>query len=120
MFKAVLKDVVDGAEGGVAALLMGFDGITVDSYVKEETDQAAVEAVGQEFSVILAQIRRAAEMLEVGTTSEVAIRAERLTAIIRLLNNEYFVALTLRPDGNFGKARYLLRLRSGQLREALE
>jgi predicted regulator of Ras-like GTPase activity (Roadblock/LC7/MglB family) len=120
MFKDVLKEVVDGTEGGIAALLMGYDGIPVDQYVKDGADGAGVEAVGQEFSVILTSIRNAAEMLQVGATSEVAIRAERLTAVIRYINAEYFVAVTMRPDGNLGKARYLLRTRSRLLKEALE
>jgi hypothetical protein len=30
--------------------------------------------------------------------------------LIRVVSSEYFVALAIRPDGNFGKGRYLLRL----------
>jgi hypothetical protein len=30
--------------------------------------------------------------------------------LIRVVSPEYFVALAIRPDGNFGKGRYLLRL----------
>ncbi len=32
MFQAMLREVVDGTDGAIAVLLMGFDGITVDSY----------------------------------------------------------------------------------------
>ena len=35
--------------------------------------------------------------------------------MIRVLNEEYFVAVTLRPDGNYGKARFLLRTASSKL-----
>jgi predicted regulator of Ras-like GTPase activity (Roadblock/LC7/MglB family) len=100
--------VVEGTEGGVAGLLMGFDGIPVDHYIRDGA-QVDIESVGMEFSVVLKDIKRAAEMLEAGTTTEVAVRAERMTTIVHLLNDEYFVALTLRPDGNFGKGRFLLR-----------
>ena len=117
MFREVLQDVVDNTDGGVAGLLMGFDGITVDQYVKE--DAGDIESVGMEFSVILKRIREAAEMLEVGTADEVAIRAERMTMVIRLLNHEYFVAITLKPSGNLGKARFLLRTRTGRLLDDL-
>ncbi len=65
--------------------------------------------------MILKEIRKAAEMLDAGSAREVAVRAERVTTIIRLLNDEYFVAITVRPDGNFGKARYLLRLHAPKL-----
>jgi len=34
VFQDVLRDVVDGTEGGIASLLMDFEGIAVDSYSK--------------------------------------------------------------------------------------
>lgn len=114
MFKEVLMEVVDGTEGGVAGLLMGFDGIPVDQYVRPDAPMD-VESVGMEYSVILKDIRNAAQMLETGATHEVSIQTERMTTIIRLLNSEYFMAVTLSPGGNIGKARFLLRTRSGRL-----
>jgi len=114
MFKEVLQEVVDRTEGGVAGLLMGFDGIPVEHYVREE-NAVDVDTVGMEYSVILKDIRRAATMLEAGDANEVSVRADKLTTVIRLLNDEYFMAVTLRPDGNFGKARFLLRTHAPKL-----
>ena len=114
MFKEVLKKCVDGTDGGVAGLLMGFDGIPVESYVSGGAP-LDVDTVGMEYSVILKDIRRAAELLQTGQAEEVAIRAERMTTVIRLLNDEYFMAVTLMPKGNQGKARYLLRLHAPQV-----
>ena len=34
---------------------------------------------------------------------------------VRLLSDEYFVAVTLKPSGNLGKARFLLHTRSPKL-----
>lgn len=107
MFKQTLRDVVDNVEGGLGALLMGFDGIAVDKYAPEGYD---VETLGMEFSVVLNDARKAALALEAGRTDEVAFRAERVTAIVRILNEEYFIALALSPEGNLGKGRFLLRL----------
>ncbi|MCB9592834.1 MAG: hypothetical protein H6719_08885 [Sandaracinaceae bacterium] len=116
MFKEVLQDVVDRTEGGVAGLLMGFDGIPVDHYVREAaTPPVDVETVGMEFSVILKDIRKASELLEAGTAEEISIRAEHMTTVMRVVNEEYFVAMTLLPQGNFGKARFLLRTASSKL-----
>jgi len=119
MFKEILKDVVDHTDGGVAGLLMGFDGIPVDQYVRDD-EGFDVESVGMEYSVILKNIRSAAEMLDAGDATEVSVQAERLTTVIRLLNDEYFVAVALRPSGNLGKARFLLRTRSVKLLSDLE
>lgn len=115
MFKEVLQEVVDNTDGGVAGLLMGFDGIPVDQYVRDDEGGIDIETVGMEYSVVVKSIRDAAQMLEAGTAEEVAIKAERLTTIIRLLNDEYFIAVTLKPSGNYGKARFLLRTRGQKL-----
>jgi len=72
-----------------------------------------------EYSVILTQISKAAQMLEAGEAREVSIQAENLTTVIRMLNREYFVAVTLSPQGNLGKARFLLRTLTPQLVDAL-
>lgn len=108
MFAELLKDLVDHTEGGVASLLMGYDGIPVAHYVRPDAG-LDVENVGMEFSVILKDIRKAAEMLSAGGAREVSVQAERLGTVIRLLNDEYFVAVALEPAGNHGKARFLLR-----------
>ena len=113
MFKEVLQEVVDNTDGGVAGLLMGYDGIPVDQYVKDGAFD--IETIGMEYSVIVKSIRQAAEMLDVGTAREIAIKSERLTTLIRMLNDEYFVAVTLKPSGNLGKARFLMRTRSTKL-----
>ncbi len=119
MFKEVLQEVVDGTQGGVAGLLMGFDGIAVEQYLRDGTE-SDVESVGIEYGAILKDIRRAAEMLQVGETQEVAVRAERMTTLIRPVNDQFFVAITLAPTGNLGKARFLLRTREAQFRSGLE
>lgn len=118
MFKAVLQEVVDNTRGATAGLLMGYDGIPLETYVADGQD-TSVETVGMEYSVVLTQIKQAAEMLEVGTANEVAVQAEGLTTVIRLLNDEYFVAVTLTPGGNSGKARFLLRTKAPTLLENL-
>ncbi|MCC6875195.1 MAG: hypothetical protein IT378_12890, partial [Sandaracinaceae bacterium] len=115
MFREVLQEVVERTEGGVAGLLMGFDGIPVDHYIKESATPVDVETVGMEYSVILKDIKKAAELLEAGGAREVSIQAERMTTVIRVLNDDYFVAITLHPDGNFGKARFLLRTAGSKL-----
>jgi len=108
MFQAVLKEVVESTEGGIATLLMDFEGIAVDSYSKPNAD-FDIATIGAEFSVVLKSIQRAAEMLEAGQTAEVAIQAEKVTTLIRVVNGSYFVAFSMRPDANIGKARYMLR-----------
>ena len=118
MFKEALKDVVDSTDGAVAGLIMGYDGIPLENYVAGDAT-VDVESVGMEYSVILKSVLNAAEMLEVGKAEEVSVKAERLTTVIRLITAEYFVAVTLQPGANVGKARYKLRLHGPRLAENL-
>lgn len=118
MFKEVLQDVVENTRGATAALLMGYDGIALETYVAGD-GEATIETVGMEYSVVLSQIQQAAEMLELGPAEDVAIQAESMTTVVRLLNAEYFIAVTLNPGGNSGKARYLLRTKAAGLLENL-
>src|SRR3954447_19544149 len=121
MFQENLKRLVADTEGGIAGLLMGFDGIAVDSYTgpQDDVDKIDITTVGMEFSFILTQVRKAAEILEVGGVQEIAIRAEKLTILIRVVSTDYFIALAIRPEGNFGKGRYLLRVVAPKLHAEL-
>ena len=110
MFQAHLKRLVDDTHGAVAGLLMGFDGIAVDTYAPVTDPVTDINTVGMEFSFILTQVRKAAEILELGAVQEVSIRAERLTLLVRVVSVDYFVALAIKGEGNFGKGRYLLRV----------
>ena len=117
MFKDAIREVVEGTDGGIAGVLMDFEGIAVESYAKRE--EFDINSIGAEFSVIVKSIQRATESLEAGGPREIAIQSEKVTTLIRVLNGEYFVALTLHPDGNFGKGRYLLRVAAPKLLEQL-
>lgn len=124
MFDEILQRVVDGAAGTQAALIMGSDGIAVQSYSSPNAAASGpaavdIESVGMEYSVLLKDILRATQMLKLGTASDMMVRASGLTAIVRWINDEYFAVVTVAPGGNSGKARYLLRLQHQELRRAL-
>jgi predicted regulator of Ras-like GTPase activity (Roadblock/LC7/MglB family) len=119
MFKEALRDVVEHTHGGLAGLLMGFDGIAVESHVRDSAD-VNIETIGMELSVVLKGLMHAVESVQAGAAQEVAVQAEKLTLIVRVLNSDYFLALALAPDGNYGKARFLLRLAAPKILSALE
>ena len=109
MFAETLKKVVDNIEGGIAAVVMGLDGIAVESYIKLD-DRVDVNSVAMEFSFILSQVRKAGESLSVGNLEELSVKAQRLLLVCRMLSPQYFIGIVMAPEGNFGKARYLARL----------
>lgn len=114
MFKEILQDIVERTDGGIAGLLMASDGIAIDQYAAGD-GPFDIESVGMEYSVVLKGVQRAAEMLDTGSTDEISVKTERLTTVVRMLSDEYFVAVTLKPGGNVGKARYLMRVKAPEI-----
>jgi predicted regulator of Ras-like GTPase activity (Roadblock/LC7/MglB family) len=118
VFAETLKRVVDNVDGGIAAVVMGLDGIPVETYVKQK-DRVDVTTVAMEFSFILTQVRKAGDSLQVGSLEELSVKAQRLVLICRMISPQYFVAIAMSPEGNFGKARYLVRVSAPTLAAAL-
>ena len=118
MFNKILERIVTETGGGIDAVLMGYDGIAVDQFCVPG-EKADLQLVAIEYANVLKQIRKTTEILDIGDMEEVAIKTERYQVVVRIITPEYFVAMTLRRDGNFGKARYLLSREAGNLRAAL-
>ncbi len=118
MFAETLKKLVDHVDGGIAAVIMGLDGIPVETYVRQ-ADKVDVTTVAMEFSFILTQVRKAGESLAVGNLEEMSVKAQRLLLVCRMISPQYFVAIVISPEGNFGKARFLARLATPALVAAL-
>jgi len=114
MFKEALRDIVEQTDGGIAGILMDSSGIAVESYTKDGAP-LDINTVGIEFGVVLGQIKRAAEMVEAGSTHEISVGTDKMITVIRLLGDTYFLALAIAPNGNFGKGRYLMRAAAPKL-----
>ena len=118
VFNDVLQGLVEQAGGGIGAVLMGYDGIAIEQFFRPVSG-LDMQLMAVEYANILKEIKNAAEVLNTGKMEEVAIKTERYQMVIRTLTDEYFVALTLEQNGNFGKGRYLLLRDAPLLREAL-
>lgn len=117
MFREHIEHILSSCDGAVAGTIMGFDGIPLET-VSVEPD-LDVRTVSTEFSFVIAQVRKAAEILEVGGLEEVAIRSEQLDFLVRVINPEFFLAIVMTPGSNVGKGRFLMRLAQLELRPQL-
>jgi predicted regulator of Ras-like GTPase activity (Roadblock/LC7/MglB family) len=117
MFREILQGIVDEADG-ISAVLMGYDGLPVDQ-VERPFDGLDLNLLAVEYANVLKEVKSAVSLLNTGDLEEMAIRTARFNVIIRALNKEYFVTLTMVREGNFGKGRYLLLREAPRLREAL-
>jgi predicted regulator of Ras-like GTPase activity (Roadblock/LC7/MglB family) len=107
-FSNILKEVVNGTDGALGALIVGLDGIPVEEYsVSSDMD---IQSMTVEYSSLLKEIEKGSQAAQMGSTKEVTVLAENAMIMLRRLNDEYFFVLILKPDGNFGKGRFLLRM----------
>ena len=79
-----------------------------------------MQLLAVEYASVLKEIKRTVGLLNTGEMEEVSIISERCTVVVRGLGDDFFVALALGADGNFGKGRYLLKREASKLREALQ
>ena len=113
-FRELLQQVVQNVDGAVACALMGVDGIEVDSVLQEEVG-LDVRTLLVEYSSLFRAAREAAAAHEAGGVAELSVQSERLLVVARLVSPEYFMVVALEPDGNFGKARFMMRVTAPKL-----
>ncbi len=107
-FSDILREVVNGTEGALGALIVGLDGIPVEEYsVSKGMD---IQSMTVEYSSLLKEIEKGSQAAQMGTTKEVTVMADNAMIMLRRLNEEYFFVLIIKPEGNFGKGRFLLRM----------
>lgn len=119
MFREILKEIVQSTPGARAAVVMGYDGITVDTFARPGYPTNLAEAVGMEFTVILSQVRSASQMLEAGAARTLTLQNEDSSTVFALIDARYFLALHLDAGGNTGKGKYLMRMHRDRLAEEL-
>jgi predicted regulator of Ras-like GTPase activity (Roadblock/LC7/MglB family) len=121
MFRENIKKLIDKLDGGIAGVLMGFDGIAVDSYAKAGFGDSLpdIQTLSAEFAHLVSQARRTVQSLDAGALAEVTIRTDTVTLVVTVLTPEYFLACAMLPAAPVGKARYLVKVAAPQLRQDL-
>ncbi|MDD2319575.1 MAG: roadblock/LC7 domain-containing protein [Geobacteraceae bacterium] len=117
--KNVLQEMVESVDGALGAIVMGYDGIALDEYVKESSP-LDLQVLSVEYATVLKEIRKAVDVLGSGTMEEISINTDVTRVIIRVIDNDLFVILALLMDGNYGKGRYVLRQKSLRINEILQ
>ena len=122
-FAELLSKIVEECGGGVGVALMGVDGIAIEQQMASEPavalDAEDIGAAGIEFGRILNEIGKVSDSLGGGALGETVVRLARFTLIFQVVDVENFLVLAISPDGNLGKARYLIRSQLLALRDLL-
>jgi predicted regulator of Ras-like GTPase activity (Roadblock/LC7/MglB family) len=118
-----LEALVSQVDGAIAASVMGFDGIAVETHQSKAGAEAAAEldltGAWVEYGNLLQQLKNIAQTLKTGGVSELSVNSEKLITLMRLITPEYFLVVGLRPEGNYGKARYVMRVTAPKLKADL-
>ena len=122
-FRESIVKLLDSIEGGVACVLMGFDGIT-RRHLFEARDAGRRGRSGHPDPLdgVRPPHRAGAPDAGLGRRRDaggVHPRTDKLTLVVRLLTPEYFLACAILPAASLGRARYLMRLTAPGLRADL-
>jgi predicted regulator of Ras-like GTPase activity (Roadblock/LC7/MglB family) len=120
-FDSILGQVLRECPGAVGAALMGSDGVPIAEVAAPNARELGDEVglLGVEFGRILDEARKAADSLGGGAVEEACLSMTRFWVLLRAIGDEAFLVLVLAPDGNLGKARFLMRRHLAELREHL-
>lgn len=118
-FRETLGQMVETVGGGIGAVIMGYDGIPIDEYISEEAS-FDVQLLCVEYSNLIKEIRKAVEVLKTGFMEEVCINTDVSRVLMRVINDDYFLVLVLKHDGNFGKGRFYLKKYAPRLHDDLQ
>lgn len=117
--KSLLSGIIESVDGGLAAVIVASDGITIDEVVPVQTG-FDLQLLTVEYASVVKEIRRAVEVVKAGEMEEFAVTTGRLYVVVRLLASDLFAILVMERGGNLGKGRYLLRLKSDDLLRELQ
>lgn len=117
-YKESLKTITETVGGGLAAIIMGYDGIPIDEYLVAST-KFDLQLLTVEYANLLRDIRNTVDLLENGVMEEVSIATDSLRVLVRVINEQFFLVLVITADGNYGKGRYLLSREALKLKDDL-
>lgn len=116
MFREALAAIRDRVDGTLAVSLIGLDGIAIESI---NPGGVPIDVLGAEFGGFIKSIRVSNTELDAGEVLQFALVTEKYITFLSAVTREYFILLVLRPDGNYGRARFELAKAKTLLRDEL-
>lgn len=116
MFREALAAIRDRVDGTLAVSLIGLDGIAIESI---NPGKVPLDVLGAEFGGFIKSIRVSNTELDAGEVLQFSLVTEKYITFLSAVTREYFILLVLRPDGNYGRARFELAKAKNDLRDEL-
>jgi predicted regulator of Ras-like GTPase activity (Roadblock/LC7/MglB family) len=109
MFREVLHQAMTNTDGCLGVLIMGTDGIPVEKVFRADSSDANLDIAIAEYTSLLRNAKRINGDLRLGKLREITVSSENRIFLLRLVSEDYFLAMVLAADGNFGRGRYEMR-----------
>ena len=107
MFTLDLETVLSFLDGAKSIVIMGFDGIALETAHKGNKQGFADVAI--ELGQIVKNIHEISRQSSMGGFQEMVLHFEQSKVVLRSINNEFFLALLLSKDENIGKSQFALQ-----------
>lgn len=95
-FRGLLKNLVESVSGAHDAVLLDWDGETVDLYSTGENDYH-VKFVGAHHGVLLNAVKRIGANTGSGDVKHVVIKSEKVDFVTAPVHKGYYIVLTVDP-----------------------
>ncbi|MBW1808861.1 MAG: roadblock/LC7 domain-containing protein [Deltaproteobacteria bacterium] len=107
-FQEELESICQHVPGCQSVVVMNLDGIVVGRQDNAESE-LDIEILLVELTSSLKQALQALVSIQGGEMAEFSILFDKGSLVIRLLEDEHFVAVLLQPEALVGRGRYALR-----------
>lgn len=122
-FSTHLEFIVKNVDGAIACTVMGFDGIPIETHqapaLANTANDLELANAWVEYANVLSTLKTAAETLKTGAVSEISVNTDKVLTLIRMVSPEFFIVLGLKPEGNYGKGRYVMRITAPKVKAEL-
>jgi uncharacterized protein len=110
-----IRDLVEAIrtrEGVDAAVILGRDGLLIDSHVAAGVD---AEAIAARIPAIVLPSDEVGEALDLGSLATAVLEYERGFAIVSVMSAEALLLVLVRPEANLGQLLHELRRHRGNI-----
>jgi predicted regulator of Ras-like GTPase activity (Roadblock/LC7/MglB family) len=107
MFDLELNTVLSFLEGSKAILIMGYDGIVVESVSKE--DDQDFHDLTIELGQIVKNIGELSKNSNVGQFNEMVLQFDQAKILLRSIHQDYFLALLMNKEESIGKGQFAVQ-----------
>ncbi len=112
-----LRRITNNLEDVMGVALAGMDGIVVEEHKRDSLIDFHVLAA--EASGLMRHVDVMGESIQFGEGKELSVLASGGMILIKKVSSEYFLLMAVSSEGNYGKARYLLRREGAVLEKEL-